>query len=805
MMLLAPGQLAPRCDPAQLEVNGTDQLAVVPDDLGQESAIEAIRFGAELPHAGFNLFVLGRVETGKLEATSALLRKLAATGQGAHDWCYVNNFDEPARPSALRLGAGQGLRLRDDVGQLIDELSNAIPAVFESEDYQTRLARIDAEFNGLQEQSLGELIAQARTEGVVLWRTPAALSFAPAKNGEVMPAEEFEQLPAAHRKRIAEAIESLQGRLDRLMRQVIVWRRSRRAAIKRLNQQVTEMAVGNLVDDLMRKYLLQPPVVEFLMALQRDVIDHAELFQSAAENAPAEGFAAGAGEALAPLRRYQVNALVARTGESSLPVVVEDNPTLSNLLGRVEYLARFGALVTDFGMIKAGALHRASGGFLLLDARRVLMQPFAWDALKRVLITREIRIESLGQQYGLVSTVTLEPAAIPFEARVVLFGDRWLHDYLQWADPDFAELFRIAPEFVDDAPRNQPGLRAYSAWLAGIGRERSLRPFDGEAVGGLIDWSTREAGDCDRLSLHVRRIGDLMIEADRWAARSGASTVSASHLEQALSARRKRGDDLRRRMYEQILNRTVLIDTDGRVPAQINGLAVLAAGELRFGIPTRITATTRVGDGAVIDIQREAHLGGAIHTKGVMILASWLAARYSSLSPLALSGTLVFEQTYGEVDGDSASVAEACALLSALSGLPIRQGLAVTGSLNQRGRVQAIGGVNEKIEGYFELCRDRGLDGSHGVLIPEGNRRHLMLRREVVSAVEQGLFRVIAVTEVEEAAALLMGEGPQWPGAEQLPSLIRRVDLAVKARLAAYARIRRRLGGVDRKPASPRA
>jgi predicted ATP-dependent protease len=799
MMILAPSELAPRCDPAQFDFKDTYQLTAAADHPGQDSALEAIRFGVELPHAGFNLFVLGRAETGKLEATSALLRKLAADRQGPDDWCYVNNFDEPAQPNAIRLAAGQGISLRDDVAQLIDELSSAIPAVFESEDYQTRLARIDAEFNALQEQSLGELIAQARTEGVALWRTSAGFSFAPAKNGEVIPAEEFEKLPAAHRRKIADAIESLQGRLDRLMRQVIVWRRGRRAAIKGLNQQVTEMAVGNLVDDLMRKYLLLPLVVEFLAALQRDVIGHAELFQAVAENASADGAAVGPAEALAPLRRYQVNVLVARQRDLGLPVVVEDNPTLANLLGRVEYLARFGALVTDFGMIKAGSLHRASGGFLLIDARRVLMQPFAWDALKRVLITREIRIESLGQQYGLVSTVTLEPAPVPFEARVVLFGDRWLYNYLQWADPDFAELFRIAPEFVDDARRDQLGVLEYASWLAGVGRAQSLRPFDREAVARLIDWSARESGDCERLSLHVRRIGDLMIEADRWAARASAATVGAPHLEQALHARRERGDDLRRRMHEQILNQTVLIDTAGRVPAQINGLAVLAAGEVRFGIPTRITATTRVGDGSVIDIQRESHLGGAIHSKGVMILAAWLAARYSSLSPLALSGSVVFEQTYGEVDGDSASVAEACALLSALSGLPIRQGLAVTGSLNQRGRVQAIGGVNEKIEGYFELCRDRGLDGTHGVLIPESNRRHLMLREEVVTAVDRGLFRVIAVSQVEEAAALLMADGPQWPGREQLPALMRTIDVTVKARLAAYARIRRRQAGAERK------
>jgi predicted ATP-dependent protease len=470
--------------------------------------------------------------------------------------------------------------------------------------------------------------------------------------------------------------------------------------------------------------------------------------------------------------------------------VIEDNPTLGNLIGRVEYLARFGALMTDFGMIKAGSLHRAAGGFLLVDARRVLMQPFAWDALKRVLITREIRIESLGQQYGLVSTVTLEPQPVPFDARVVLFGDRWLHSMLQTVDPDFDDLFRIAPEFVDDAPRDELGLSGYARWVAGIAARAGLRPFHRSAVARLIDWSSRETADCARLSLLVRRIGDLMTEADRWAARAGAARVESDHLARALEARRERSDDLRRRMHEMILNHTVLIDTAGAVPGQVNGLAVLGSGEVRFGIPTRITATTRVGEGTVVDIQRESHLGGAIHTKGVMILSAWLAARYSALSPLSVAGSLVFEQTYGEVDGDSASLAEACALLSALAGIPVRQAIAVTGSLNQRGAVQAIGGVNEKIEGYFEVCRARGLDGSHGVLIPVDNCRHLMLRDDVTDAVRAGRFRVMAVSNVDEAAALLMAGTEAWPDDSDMASLMRDIDERVRRRLNAYARIR---------------
>jgi predicted ATP-dependent protease len=803
MIELDPTRLAQRCEPALLDFRDTRDLDALDDHPGQGRALEAIRFATELPHAGFNLFVMGRSETGKLEATSDLLRALVAERMTSDDWCYVNNFDDPTRPRAIRIAAGQGARLREDVAQLVDELSSAIPAVFESEDYQARLARVDAEFNSLQENALGELIAQARPEGVALWRTPSGFSFAPARNGDAMPAEEFEKLPDEERKRIGTAIERLQGRLDRLMRQVIVWRRGRRSAIKELNQQVTGMAVVTLVDDLIRRYLMQPAVVDFLLALQRDVISHAELFQGVADGPQADGAGAGPGEVLAPLPRYQVNVIVTRIPGSGLPVVIEDNPTLSNLMGRVEYQARYGALMTDFGMIKAGAMHRAAGGFLLVDARRVLMQPFAWDALKRALITREIRIESIGQQYGLISTVSLEPEPIPFDARVVLFGDRWLHAMLQALDPDFSELFRIAPEFVDDAVREDLGIREYARWLAGIAGRSGVRPFDRAAIARLIDWSARETTDAGRLSLHIRRIADLMVEADRWAGRSGASRVGASHLDQALEARRERSDAYRRRMHELILNDTVLIATSGVVPGQINGLAVIQVGELQFGLPTRITATTRVGEGGVVDIQRESRLSGAIHTKAVMILSAWLAARYSALSPLALSASLVFEQTYGQVDGDSASLAEACSLLSSLSGVPIRQSLAVTGSLNQKGMVQAIGGVNEKIEGFFEICRARGLDGSQGVLVPADNCRHLMLRDDVVDAVRAGRFRVLAVREVDEAVALLMAGEGRWPTQPtEIRSVVRAIDQLIRSRLRTYAGIRSRRGVPE--PASRR-
>ena len=518
-----------------------------------------------------------------------------------------------------------------------------------------------------------------------------------------MPPEKFEQLPLADRERIGRAIEALQQRLERLMRQVVGWRRERRAALRQLNREATIIAVGNLVDDLIRQYLPLPEVVGHLVALQRDVIENAELFQQPGEGS-GNDWAAIQSDGATPTRRYQLN---------------------------------------------------------------VLMQPFAWDALKRALITRELRIESVGQQIGLTSTVTLEPQPMPFDAKVVLFGERSLYMLLRSFDPDFSELFKIAPEFGRVTERTAESVSHYAQWLALAAKQAGLRPFGTIALARVIDWSSRIAEDATKLSLELRRVRDLLVAADQWAGRRGAGCVQSADVLTSLAARRVRTGEIRQRVHQQIFERTLLIDTEGSRVAQANGLAVIALGEHSFGLPARITATTRIGDGSVVDIQRESQLGGSVHTKGVMILSSYLAARYSAREPLSLSGSLVFEQTYAEVDGDSASLAELCALLSSLSGLALRQSSAITGSVNQHGEVQAIGAVNEKIEGFFDVCEARrsaaNAEGSvaalQGVLIPASNIRQLALRDEVVAAAQAGHFAVVAVQRADEAIAWLISEG----------------------------------------------
>jgi lon-related putative ATP-dependent protease len=484
-----------------------------------------------------------------------------------------------------------------------------------------------------------------------------------------------------------------------------------------------------------------------------------------------------------------VNVLVTNVTKSGAPIVSEDNPTYSNLIGRVEHIAQLGALVTDFTLIKPGALHRANGGYLLLDIRKVLMQPFAWEGLKRALQSREIYIESLGQMYSLVSTVSLEPEPIPLDAKIVLFGDRLLYYLLQEYDPEFGELFKVAADFEEQIERNADTHQLYARLVATLTRKEALLPFDRSAVARVIEHSARLVGDAERLSTHMHSVADLLRESDYWAREAGHAAVEAADVQRAIDTQIRRQDRLRDHLYEAILRDTLMIATDGTVTGQVNGLSVIELGNFAFAQPTRITATTRLGEGELVNIEREVKLSGAIHSKGVLILSSFLAARYARNQPLALSASLVFEQSYGLVEGDSASLAELCALLSNLANIPIKQSLAITGSVNQFGQAQAIGAVNEKIEGFFDICAARGLNGEQGVLIPAANIKHLMLRRDVVVAAEAGKFGIYAVENVDQAIAIMTGLSAGEADAKgNYPK--GSVNRSVAARLAELTKIR---------------
>lgn len=751
---LKPEELYRRCDPARLDFDTTTELQDLMQLFGQPRAVSSVEFGIGIDREGYNLFVMGPAGIGKHTLVKGQLAHKVAQQPRPSDWVYVNNFGEAFKPLALELPAGRGAALRDDMVQLVEELRGAIPAVFESDEYRARAGQLEAEFGERHEKAFSELGREAASQQIGLLRTPAGFTFAPLKDGEVLSAEDYAALPEEERARIERKISELQGKLENIIRNIVRWRKEQREHFKQLNREMTLFAVGHHVAELKERYGDLPRVLEYIEAVQQDVIAHAEDFIRAREaQAPAPLMS---GEAPS-FRRYQVNLIVDHGGRDGSLIVQEDHPTYQNLIGRVDHTSQFGTLMTDFTLIKPGALHRANGGYLLVDAYKLLTQPFAWEGLKRALTTRRIRIESLGEMYSLVSTVSLAPEPIPLEVKVILFGDRLIYYLLHAYDPDFRELFKVAADFEERFDRTPENDMLFARLVATVAREKKLAALDRAAVARVIERSARLAGDGRKLSANLQAMSDLLCEADYWAREGGRDRISAADVERAVEAQHRRADRVRERMHEAILRGTVLIDTSGTRPGQINGLSVLQVGDYAFAAPTRITATTRLGEGRIIDVQREVELGGAIHSKGVLILSAFLAARFSVNRPHSLAASLVFEQTYGLVEGDSASLAELCALLSSLAEVPIRQSLAATGSVNQVGEVQAIGAVNEKIEGFFDICSMRGLTGEQGVLIPASNVEDLMLRAEVIEAVAAGRFHVYAVSHVDQAIELLTG------------------------------------------------
>lgn len=757
---LGPEMLYQRCDPDQFTFETTAELDDLTEIIGQARAIEAIRFGSSIQQKGYNLFALGPSGTGKYSVVHQFLEQKATTEPTPFDWCYVNNFEQPHKPRALRLPPGQGRMLSQDIGKWIEELRSTIPTVFESEDYRTRKQVIEEEFKERQEKAFSTLQQQAQERGIALLRTPMGLAFAPLHKDKVLGPDEFQRLPEQERKRIEAEVGMLQEQLQAILHQIPRWERESREKIKELNREVTMFAVGHLVDELRKKYAALPDVVNYLNTMQQDVVDNVDDFLNPAEASTAAFLGIPQLRSLLgspSFQRYRVNVVVDHSATKGAPVIYEDHPTHQNLIGRIEHISQMGALVTDFNLIKAGALHRANGGYLILDAYKVLLQPYAWEGLKRALRANQIHIESLGQMLSLISTVSLEPEPIPLNVKVVLLGERLLYYLLHQFDPEFKELFKVGADFEEQMDRSPENNLLYAQLIGTLARKEGLHAFSRHAVARVIEHSARIINDTEKLSTRMGVIVDLLREADYWAGEAGHNVVDTIDVQRAIEAQIHRNDRLRERIQEEIQRGTILIDTQGEKVGQVNGLSVIELGDFAFGRPSRITARVRLGKGEVVDIEREVELGGPIHSKGVLILSSFLGARYVVDRPLSLSASLVFEQSYSGVEGDSASSAELYALLSALAEVPIKQSLAVTGSVNQHGQVQAIGGVNEKIEGFFDICKARGLTGNQGVLIPASNVKHLMLRHDVVEAVATGQFHIYPIETIDQGIEILTG------------------------------------------------
>ena len=741
------------CQPNIIEPARESKVRAVTDFLGQQRAIDAIRFGMQVDSEGYNVFVLGPLGSHRHGLVEELAKESARDKGAPDDWCYINNFSDPERPRALRLPAGEGVEFRNAMQALIAEIQLAIPAAFENEDYGNQLKALEGETQEELEGLWRSLHDQAKEEGIAVLQTPTGYVLAPLGDDKVIDDKEFEKLPERKRKAIKESIHRLSEELEARIESIPKIRKRHRERVRALDQEVTAHAVSVLLNDLKERYAALPAVLDYLEDVQRDIIENAQEFRQS--ESPTLPFLAH--DPSARFASYEVNLIVSNEADAAAPIIYESNPSYPNLVGKIEHRAEMGALLTDFRLVRSGALLQANGGYLVLDIHRVLGRPFVWEALKQALFTRQVRIESPAETLGFATTTTLKPEPIPLDVKIVLIGERWLYYLLSAYDREFGDLFKVAADLDDEIERSTDNVAAYAQLIGDRIRQRDLLPFDNAAIGRVIEQRARHAEDSERLSMHMRSLDDLLIQADYWARQRQAGEVALEDVAEAMSRREERQNRLQKKVIDAIKRETLLIDTSGECVGQVNGLSVTDLGEYRFGHPVRITATTRVGKGDVVDIEREVKLGGAIHSKGVMILSAALSARYAPDVPLSLNGSIVFEQSYGGVEGDSASVAELCALLSSIANVPIRQNFAVTGSVNQLGRVQAVGGINEKIEGFYKLCQERGLDGSHAVIIPQDNLKHLMLSDSVVDAVRNKQFTVYEARAVDQVIELLTG------------------------------------------------
>ncbi|CAF0689841.1 Lon protease family protein [Candidatus Methylacidithermus pantelleriae] len=777
-----------RCDPNQFEFETTEAIADSARPLGQERAVESLRFGVEIHQPNFHLYVMGPPGTGKHSLGLQLVTEQARREPVPDDWCYVFNFQDPSKPKSLRFRAGRARLFANAMQQLVEDLKVAIPSVFESDEYRLRVSEIEQSFQRRREQALQELRSRAESAGLALLQTPAGFIFAPVRGGQVLDPETYNRLPPEERNRIETTIKELQEELVRIIREIPRWRREAQRKIRELNRSFVQAAVTGLVEEVRKNFSDHAEVLDYLADVEKDLLLHTETFrQPREETSPIPGLPLPQWDPLEMfLHRYQVNVLIDHSQSQGAPVVYEDNPTYQNLVGRIEHVPHLGALVTDFTLIRSGALHRANGGYLLLDAWRLLTQPYAWEGLKRVLYSGKIRVESLGHALGWAGTVALEPQPIPVQVKVILIGERFLYYLLHSLDPDFRELFQVISDFEEAIARDPRTEQEYAQLLASMARSEGLLPLDQGGIARMVEESSRMSGDAEKLSIQTGQISTLLQEADYWARSRGSKVIGREDVERAVAARVRRADRVRQRILEETLRGRLLIDTEGSIIGQINGLSVWQLGDYTFGHPTGITARVRFGSGKVVDIEREVALGGPIHSKGVLILTGFLLGRYLPEEPLSLAATLVFEQSYQGVEGDSASAAELFALLSALGGVPIKQAIAVTGSVNQHGIIQPVGGVNEKIEGFFDVCRARGLTGEQGVIIPAANRTQLMLREDVVEAVREGKFHIYAVETVDQGMEILTGipAGERGSDGRFPPSTI---NGRVEARLAEFA------------------
>ena len=753
---LPPESLRKICEAKFIHCETTEDLVPTREIIGQERAVRALKFGLGIKDHGFNIYVAGYPGTGRKTAVKNFVEEVARDKPVPPDWCYLNNFSNQYEPKAIRLPPGKGKEFRDDIRNLIENIRTALPKAFESDDYASRR---DATIRGLEKQRkdlIDKLNAKAQQEGFVIQSTPIGLLLIPVVNGKPLSQEELLSLPQETKSKIQERREKLEAELRNTMRQFLDMERKIREEIKKLNREVALYAIGHLVEAIVEKYSDNSEITGYLKDVQNDILDNLSQFIKRGEAQQRLPFPVPwMREAI--FRKYDVNVVVDNSDCKGAPVVMETNPTYQNLIGRTEKEAQFGALITDFTMIRGGSLHKANNGFLIIPVEDLLRNPFSYEALKRAIRDKNIVIEEPQERYGFISTKSLKPEPIPLDIRVILIGNPYLYQQLFILDTDFSELFKVKAEFDTTMERTEENVKKYAAFVCTLCEKENLKHLEQSALAKLIEYSQRIAEDQQKLSTRFAEVGDIIREANFYAVQEKSDAVTEKHVKKAIEEKIYRSRLIQEKIQEMITRGVLLIDTDAEKVGQVNGLSVMGLGDFAFGNPSRVTASIGLGREGVIDIEREAKMGGPIHTKGVLILSGYLNQKYAQDKPLSLSARLVFEQSYGGVEGDSASSTELYAILSALSGLPIKQNIAVTGSVNQKGEVQAIGGVNEKIEGFFEVCKAVGLTEEQGVMIPESNVQNLMLKEEIVDAVKAGKFHIYSAKNIDEGIEVLTG------------------------------------------------
>jgi lon-related putative ATP-dependent protease len=749
---LAPEELRKECDPRLMKCDTTEELSPLEEIIGQERAIRALRFGIDIKERGFNIYVAGVPGTGRTTTVKNFLEEVAKIKPVPNDWCYVYNFQNSYEPNAIGLPPGRAKVFQKDVANFIDEVRKGLPKAFESEDYVAKREATIGAIETEREQLFAELNKKAEAEGFVLQSSPVGLLTIPVVKGRPLNEKDFLSLSPELRAEIQKRRDTLNADLRNAMRQLRGLAKKTDEEIKKMDRDIALYTIEFAVNDLKEKYKDFSEIVEYLNAIQNDVLENLDQFigePKAQQSFPWM-------EEL-PFRKYEVKVIIDNSELKGAPVVVERNPTYHNLIGRIEKEARFGILTTDFTMVHGGSLHRANGGYLVLPAEETLVNVLSWDSLKRALINKEVTIEEAGESLGFITTKGLKPEPIPLDVKVVLIGSPLLYEMLYLYDTQFKELFKVKADFDTSMVRTDENMHKYAAFICAFCKKENLKHLDASAVVKIIAYGSRLAEDQEKLSTLFADVADIIREANFYAVQNNSDYIMADHVKKAIEEKIYRSNMIQEKIQEMIQRGVLLIGTEGSAVGQVNGLSVSGMGDFSFGTPSRVTASIGIGREGVVDIEREAKLGGPIHTKGVLILSGYLSDEYARDKPLSLSARLVFEQSYGGVEGDSASSTELYALLSALSEVPIKQNIAVTGSVNQKGEVQAIGGVNEKIEGFYEVCKAGGFTGDQGAIVPESNVQNLMLKEEVIETVKAEKFHIYSIKTIDEGIEVLTG------------------------------------------------